>query len=195
MGSANCIGLMGGSFNPVHNGHISIASSFLESDVIDELWILLTPKSPHKDGEKLAGYVHRLEMLKIVFCSWDNVIVSDFERNLPTPSYTIQTISELKKKYPKKSFYLCLGEDSLANFSSWHKWKEILEKVSLLVASRPDFKPTDKTLLKKAFFVNHDEIAVSSTEVRKKIANGVDVQGLIPDSVLKYIKKHNLYTS
>lgn len=195
MNSANRIGLMGGSFNPVHKGHIAVAYSFLQSDIIDELWVMLTPQSPHKDGEKIARYDHRLKMLEIAFKDWDNVVVSNFEQKLPTPSYTIQTISELRKKYPNKSFYLCLGEDSLVNFNSWHKWEQILDKVSLLVASRPHFKPTNQTLLNKAFFVDHDEIAVSSTQVREKLANGVDVKDLIPDSVFRYIKENELYTS
>ena len=195
MGSSNSIGLMGGSFNPVHNGHTAIANSFLQSDIIDELWVLLTPESPHKEDEKSAQYFHRFEMLKMAFQDTKNVFVSDFEKQLPTPSYTIRTISEIKQKYSDKTFFLCLGEDSLAGFKTWHKWDEILDSVSLLIASRPDLQPTDKALIEKAHFVDHDEIDISSTEVREKIARKVDVEGLIPDSVLAYINEHNLYTS
>ena len=190
---ASSIGIMSGSFNPVHNGHIGIAHSFLESKYIDELWVLLTPESPHKKNENLASYAHRLQMLNAVFSETPGIRVSDFEKSLSTPSYTFNTIVELKKAFPEKDFFLCLGADSFKNFKTWFKWEEIIDLVSILIASRPGYSAFDNELRDKVFFVEHEEIKISSTKVREKIYNEDDVTELVPKHVLSYIHEHNLY--
>jgi nicotinate-nucleotide adenylyltransferase len=192
---ARRIGIFGGTFDPVHNGHISIAKSFLNSDYIETLWALLNPSPPHKPDEEFAPYTARLKMLKEAFKPIKGAVVSDLERELPEPTYTVQTISYLITSYPEDNFYLCMGKDSFLSFKSWHKWQEILEHCTLLVAERP-IKQTgkeDADILDHVKFVNHDPVQVSSTEIRKKIARKEPVDQLIPPPVLEIIRKEELY--
>ncbi len=120
------VGLLGGSFDPVHNGHLSIARSFVESSYISYLWLLLTPESPHKTQQEFTDYDLRFEMLSRAFKDDDNIVVSDVEKRLPPPYYTLQTLQHVTAQHPDKKFYLCMGEDSLVHFHTWHKWHNIL---------------------------------------------------------------------
>ncbi|MDZ7660232.1 nicotinate (nicotinamide) nucleotide adenylyltransferase [Fodinibius sp.] len=189
------IGLLGGSFDPVHNGHLSIAESFLESDLLDELWILLTPDPPHKIDRAQADYQLRLEMLQAAFKDFDNVNVSDIEKQLPQPSYTIQTLEYLKDQYPDNTFYLCIGGDSLRDFKQWKNWSKILDHTDLLVAQRPstDNNKIDNFLKDHVHYVDHDPIKISSTTIRDAVANGDDISGLVPSSVKGIIENEQLY--
>jgi nicotinate-nucleotide adenylyltransferase len=189
------IGLLGGSFDPVHNGHLSIAKSFLGSDLLDELWILLTPDPPHKADRPQADYQLRLEMLQFAFSDFDNIKVSDIEKQLPQPSYTIQTLKYLKEQYPEQTFYLCIGGDSLQDFKKWKDWQEILDYTDLLVARRPNMSinKIDKILRNDVHFVDHEPIEVSSTMIRDAVASGDDISGLVPSSVKHIIDNKQLY--
>ena len=191
----NSIGLLGGSFDPVHNGHLSIAESFLESDLLDELWVLLTPDPPHKTDKPQADKQLRLKMLETAFKDIDNIKVSDIEKQLPKPSYTIQTLKFLKDKYPNYTFYLCIGGDSLRDFKKWKDWRNILDHADLLVAQRPSavISKIDKFLRNHIHFVDHEPIEVSSTMIRDTVANGGDISGLVPSSVKYIIDKQQLY--
>jgi nicotinate-nucleotide adenylyltransferase len=188
------IGLFGGSFDPVHNGHIEAVNSFLESGLIDEIWILLTPAPPHKPDQKKTDFEHRYNMLKLAFQESDNIKISNLEKDLPKPSYTLQTILHLKAQHPDKTFFLCLGEDSLQSFHKWHKYDEILEECMLLVVDRPgsDHGDVDSDILEKSIFVDHKPKNISSTEIRR--ASNSSTRMKLPDEVLSYIQKNNLYT-
>ena len=188
------IGLFGGSFDPVHNGHIGAVYSFLNSKVIDEIWILLTPDPPHKRGKLKTDFEHRYNMLRLAFQESEFIQISDIEKELPKPSYTLQTISYLKDEYPAFTFFLCLGEDSLQSFHKWYKYDEILKECSLIVVDRPgsDHSSVDDKILQKTIFVDHKPVDISSTEIRhssrhSKLNN-------LPVEVKNYIQKNNLYT-
>lgn len=189
------IGLLGGSFDPVHNGHLSIARSFVHSPYISRLWILLTPDPPHKREQPLSSYTLRLRMLKEAFSGWSRVKVSDLEKKLPSPSYTVQTVEYLREQYPAKTFYLCVGEDSARNFTEWYQWEGILEQCELLVARRntTDDLKLDARIEKKAHIIPHDTVDISSTEIRKKIAAGQKYSDLVPESVAALIEEYQLY--
>ncbi|MEL7834602.1 nicotinate (nicotinamide) nucleotide adenylyltransferase [Fodinibius sp. Rm-B-1B1-1] len=191
------IGILGGSFDPVHKGHISIAKSFLESDYIDELWVLLTPDPPHKTETSLADYRYRLKMLQAAFGDIEGVNVSDLENKLSQPSYTIQTLKYLYETYPQHKFFLCIGGDSFQDFKSWKDWQQILAHCNLLVAKRPgtNTKNMDDSILKNTYFINHHPIAVSSTEVRELVRTGNDISNLVPKEVEQIIETNNLYNS
>ncbi len=195
--SEQTIGLLGGSFDPVHNGHISIAQSFLNSGLISELWILLTPDPPHKKENELNAYRERMEMLKAAFRTMIRVRVSDLEATLPRPSYTVQTLEYLQEKYPQKTFYLCLGEDSLRDFKQWKDWEKILDYCELLVARRPNTKAKQRELgpklASRTHFIDHQPIETSSTEIRNRISEGKDISHLVPQEVKKIIEQKNLY--
>ncbi len=188
------VGLFGGTFDPVHRGHISIAESFLNSGYIDELWILLTPFPPHKLKEKHVDYPNRLNMLKSAF-AYLNVKILTIENELPKPSYTYRTIQHLKSENPNTSFFFCMGEDSLEKFGTWKHYDLILNEADLLVAKRPDtnHEEVSKEILGKTVFVDHHPIDISSTEIRERIKEKDFIEKVLPDDVISLISKENLY--
>jgi len=195
--AGNRTGIFGGAFDPVHLGHLKIAESFLSSNLIDNLLVLPTHESPHKETDDQTGFSHRYEMLKLAFQGHRNVIVSDLETRLPSPSYTLRTIEYLQKTSPEQIYFLCIGEDSLSSFHKWWRYGEILRRVPLIVASRPgvDSSCVSDSVLESAIFVDHTEVDVSSTEIRKK-ARECDslLNTLVPENVAQYIFRHHLYT-
>ncbi len=188
------IGLFGGSFDPVHNGHIEAVGSFLNSNLVDEVWILLTPDPPHKAEQKKTDFKHRYEMLKLAFQESDRIKISDVEKELPKPSYTLQTIHHLKFQHPDYTFFLCVGEDSLQSFHKWYKYDEILKECSLMVVDRPgsDHSRVDPEILERTIFVAHQPMDISSTEIRET-SDFSSLQDL-PEEVHNYIQKNKLYT-
>lgn len=189
------IGLFGGTFDPVHNGHLSIAESFLNSGCIDELWVLLTPYPPHKPGNGNTPYQIRLSMLEAAFFGIPGITISTIENDLPKPSFTVNTIRYLKSRYLEHHFFFCMGEDSLSQFHTWKYYKEILEEAHLLVADRPgaDHKNVEQDILNKTTFVEHTPLAVSSSSVREALKSGKDVFSDVPEKVLLIIEKEHLY--
>lgn len=190
------IGLFGGTFDPVHNGHVSIAESFLSSGEIDELWVLLTPYPPHKQEITSASYELRLKMLNAAFKGMNSLKISSIENELPKPSYSIQTIRALKKDHRNVSFYYCMGEDNLANFHEWRSFEDIMEECKLLVARRPgvtheDVKPR---ILENTHFVSHTPLEISSTQIRKMVEREKEIRDLVPDKVLSIIENEQLYS-
>lgn len=187
------IGLFGGAFDPVHNGHVNVAGSFLNSHLIDELHLLPTPFPPHKELPNKTTFHHRFKMLQIAFSEWDRVVVNGIENQLSQPSYSLQTIKHLQDTYPSNIYFLCIGEDNLSTFHEWHQYREILDRVTLMVAARPGIEQNQKRteILEKAVFVAHDEIEVSSTDIRNA-SDPSNFSSVIPDSVLDYIQKHKL---
>jgi nicotinate-nucleotide adenylyltransferase len=184
------IGILGGTFDPVHIGHIKIVESFLDSNLIDEVQILVAPDPPHKTNRKITPFHHRFEMAVIAFSDFENVIVSDLENQLPKPSYTVQTIEYLQKQHSRDTFFLCMGEDNVQIFDQWYKSREILDLVTLIVAQRPGFgiDGVSSEILEKTIFVEHAPVDISSTDYRN-----AERKEMIPDHVLKYIRRHKLY--
>lgn len=192
------LGLLGGTFDPVHNGHISIIRSYLQSSLLDHLIVTLTPDPPHKQEDKLTEYSHRLQMLELALSEIQDLSISTIEKELPTPSYTVNTVHFYRDRYPDAELYLCLGEDSFKQFESWHRWQEILSLCALLVARRPGAEQMDSRHSEEAWshtrFVDHEPIDISSSMLRKNIKNGRKVNDFLPAEVIAYIRKHNLYT-
>ncbi len=189
------IGLFGGTFDPVHIGHVSIAKAFLNSGQIDELWILLTPFPPHKKKQKHVPYALRFNMLQLAFNKLKDISILTIENELPEPSYTYQSIAHLKALYPEHNFVFCMGEDSLAKFSTWKHYKRILDQVKLLVARRPgeNHFSVENHILSKTIFVDHEPVEAASSKIRELIENGEDVRRFLPLNVYELIKKEDLY--
>lgn len=189
------IGLLGGSFDPVHNGHISIAQSFLKSGYISELWILPAPDPPHKT-HALSDFNIRVEMLQAAFGERPDVRINEIEKQLSYPSYTVQTVKYLVEETPEVNFYLCVGEDSAMNFKEWFDWQVILDYCDLLIARRPDLNDynLDKQVAQKSHFVSHQPIGLSSTTIRASAMRGKDISNMVPPGVKHIIESRNLYT-
>lgn len=192
---AKRIGLFGGTFDPVHKGHESIADSFINSGLIDKLWVLLTPFPPHKQDDNHASYDHRCLMLEKVFQGKSGISISTIENSLSKPSYSVQTIRHLKEKYPDYQFFFCMGEDSLAKFHSWKYYEEILEECGLLVARRPgeSHESVEEKILRKTHFVDHEPLDIASSDIKSAILEGKEVQQLLHPAVYSIIEKEQLY--
>ena len=188
------IGLFGGTFDPIHNGHIQICESFLKSGYIDGLWIIPASIPPLKEHTVIASFANRFAMLKLAFQSKEHVRILDIEDSLPKPNYTIQTVQHLKKIHPNVDFKLCIGADSLKNIHSWYKYQELLLEIDLLVVSRPgvDVNNVENIDSHKINFVKHTDTHISSTEIREALKDRRDSKD-VPKTVLNYILQNDLY--
>jgi nicotinate-nucleotide adenylyltransferase len=189
------VGLFGGTFDPVHIGHLAAARSFLNSGLLSELWILLAPFPPHKNSATHASYSHRLEMLKTAFSGFERTKILTIENELPQPSFTYRTLKHLKSVYPDKDFYFCIGEDSLEHFHTWMKYDKILEETDLLVTKRPgaSHKKVLSHILNQSYFVEHEPIKVASSEIKERLKNGKSISNLVPEKVEVIIRERGLY--
>jgi len=190
------IGLLGGTFDPVHKGHVEIVTSFLKSTKIDKLWILLTPHPPHKPSQQFSSYSDRLAMLTHTFNGFKNIKISTLEKELEPPQYTFKTIEVIQNRYPDNRFLLCIGEDSYLNFHKWRNYTKILKMTGLLVAARPgyDMSAQKTEIIKKSVhFVDHEPVDISSSQIREYVKNGRPFKHLVPQRVYNIIEQKNLY--
>lgn len=178
-------GIFGGSFNPIHKGHIAICQTVCDSGFIDELWLMVSPLNPFKKSEKLLDDNLRLKLTKIAVQSYPNLKVSDFEFHLPRPSYMYNTLQNLRLAYNDREFTLIIGADNWKNFSRWYKAKEILEKYSLIIYPRKNFPIKKETLPINVHLLEMPLYTVSSTEIREKIRHGKDVSLWLEPAVNK----------
>ena len=191
-------GIMGGTFNPVHNAHLLIAELAREEFKLDRIIFMTGGNPPHKDGA--ISPQHRFNMTHIAIEGNERFIDDDFEINRPEKSYTVNTLEYLKEKYPDDELFFIVGEDSLEDLPTWYEPESILEMCSLLVFPRKSRetlmgtlnKMTDK-FGKRILPISAPVIGLSSTDIRKRIRDGKTVKYMIPDRVIEYIKQHNLY--
>ena len=189
------IGIYGGSFNPIHKGHTELAASIVQQGLVDELWLLVSPLNPLKSGEvsDIAEYGHRLRMAQLATEGIEGVKVSDFERHLPVPSYTVTTLGELRKAYPEHEFTLVIGADNWEQFPRWYRADEIIEKYRVLIYRRPGCEIEETSLPASVHVVDTPLFDISSTQIRTSIADGMPLTKWVDRKVLTYIKRHHLY--
>ena len=189
------IGIFGGSFNPIHVGHAIMASYVMQYSVLDQLWLMLSPQNPLKQGLTMAPDHDRLRMAELVTRRLDGVETSAFELTLPRPSYTIDTLRALQGKFPDDEFHLLIGADNWALFDRWRSHDEILRDFHVIVYPRRGFEiVVPDALANRVAVIDAPLVEVSSTGVREALAQGRDVSFYVPDDVFRYIKKNNLYT-
>ena len=183
--------LFGGTFNPLHNGHLTIARSVLEQGLADEVWILITPCNPWKAGQKLLNDRVRYEMAANAVRDIPGICASDYEFSLPKPSYTANTLRHISADYPDRKFILTIGADNLAKFSNWRDSDYILENYPIIVYPRQDYPiqeiPPTVTILDMPL------INLSSTEIRNLVKQGKPIDHLVPPSVAQTIAEKALY--
>ena len=189
------IGIYGGSFNPIHKGHTQLAAFIVAQGLVDELWLLVSPLNPLKSGEvsNIAEYEHRLKMAELATEGIEGVNVSDFERHLPLPSYTINTLGELQKAYPEHEFVLVIGADNWEQFPRWYHADEIIEKYHILIYRRPGCEIDETTLPASVQVVDTPLYDVSSTQIRESVKKGRMMRRWLDEKVARYIKRNHLY--
>lgn len=187
------IGIYSGTFDPIHTGHAILASYIAQSGLVDEVWLLVSPRNPLKKEAAAASDEERLQMARLAAEGLPGVTVSDFEMHLPLPSYTYRTLRDLRESYPDHQFRLIVGADNWCSFSSWADWERILSEFGLIVYPRPGFTveglPAGSSLIADAPL-----IGISSSGIRSDLAAGRCVRYLVPDPVLAYIRDHKLYS-
>ena len=187
------IGLYFGSFNPIHIGHLAIANYIVEFSDIEQLWFMVSPQNPLKQQATLLADHHRYEMVYLAIEEYPKFRASNFEFSLPKPSYTINTLTHLQEKYPMHEFVLIMGSDSLETLHKWKNYELLLEKYSIIVYPRPDYK--------KCEFENHPHVSmfeaplmeISASFIRNSIKSGKNIKAFLPPKVWEYMDEMNFY--
>lgn len=189
------IGLFFGSFNPIHIGHLAIANYIVEYSDIDQLWFIISPHNPLKNKVDLASEIHRKMMAEIAIDNDTRFKISDIEFDLPKPSYTTKTLSELKSKYPNKKFSIIMGEDNLATLHLWKDYEKIVSNHKIFCYPRAE--KTEYAPLKNANIqlVDAPLLNISSTIIRDALKDNKNVKFFIPHRVYEYILDNGIYFS
>lgn len=187
------IGIYGGSFDPIHTGHAMIANFVAQCNVVDEVWIMVSRRNPLKTNGTVATDIERIEMAELVAINCRNVKVTDIELTLPTPSYTIDSLKELKKRNPEHQFKVIVGSDSLKNFHNWKNSEEILKDYGLIVYPRPGYPLPGIDPDGMVFLSGAPEFSISSSLVREYVMSGWNINYFVPKDVSDYIIKNHLY--
>ena len=167
------IGIFGGSFNPIHCGHIALAQAVQKQCGMDEVWLMVSPQNPLKQQADLLDDNLRLELAQKALEGVEGVCASDYEFHLPKPSYTWNTLHQLSEDYPDCEFFLLIGGDNWAHFERWRQWKDILRNYDVIVYPRDEYPGTIDVPL----------LDVSSTEIRQKVRAGECISGLVPETI------------
>lgn len=194
------IGLLGGTFDPIHFGHINLAFELMEKWGLDKIWFIPARHNPLKGHSTPVAEQHRLMMLKLAIQGIPQLEIQTCELERTTPSYTVDTIRQLLASNHHHQFFLLLGEDLISSFLSWKEPREIVQLVPVLVGSRALGKEChiDDPIVDEAFSAGWTKtrlLDISGTEIRRRVAVGLYCGHLVPASVLDYISVHKLYTS
>jgi len=208
------IAVFGGTFNPIHNGHLAIAHSILDFGLADEVWLMVTPCNPWKQDQTMPDNDVRLEMVRAAVQGRSGLVASDFEFSLPFPQYTSTTLKALTESFPQHEFVLAMGADNWVRFTEWHDWPFIADNFELIVYPRPGYdipsSPAGQDMMSSPDGQNIQSLPagletarvtcldcvlndVSSTLVRSKVASGLPVDSLVPLSVAQFISSRRLY--
>jgi len=188
------IGILGGSFNPVHAGHMMLASFLSQWGYVDEVWLSLSPRNPLKEPGELLPDMKRLAMLNIAVKGSTGIDICDIELSLPKPSYTINTLEVLRERYPEYKFKLIIGSDNWRIFDQWRASDRILDEFGVIVYLRPGY-PVERRHIDGLEVVDAPMMNVSSTFIRNAIARGRNMNYFLPTGVYKYIIDNRLYKS
>ena len=186
------IGLYFGAFNPVHDGHVSVANYVLNNCKLDKVWLILTPQSPHKRNNILIDFKHRYSMLQIAFEKHKNILPKDVEKNLQSPNYSIDTLEYLKAKNAKNIFSVIIGNDNMDKFTTWKEYNRIIENHTIYVYPRKSLVGESKMIHQNIHYLNGPHIDVSATGIRKSIAANQVSNLKIHPKVFKYLTSNNI---
>lgn len=195
------IALFGGSFNPIHSGHIKLIETIKRNFDIQKFLLMPTAVSPHKSNAEMTTSEHRLNMCKLACKHLDYVEVSDLEIKRQGKSYTYLTVNDLKNFYPDDKIFLVIGADMFMSFQTWKNFEYILKNVTLIAVPRDDV--SSEAMIEyshilenygaECFILDNTVMNVSSSEIRYKLKNKIDISGLLDKKVLSYIVNNHIY--
>jgi nicotinate-nucleotide adenylyltransferase len=186
------IGLYFGSFNPIHIGHLIIASYIANSTDVQKIWFVVSPQNPHKPSSSLLNEYQRLHLVNLAIEGDDRFKASNIEFTLPKPSYTIDTLAYLQEKYPNYEFDIIIGSDSINNLHNWKNYEQLIKNYSFLVYERPGFFPNFSTEI-KATLIKAPMLDISSTQIRNYIKSSKSISYLTTKAVEEEIIRYGYY--
>lgn len=201
------LGIFGGTFDPVHFGHLALAEECLAAANLDELWLVPAASPPHKGGKKISRFDQRKEMLELAIAGNEKFKVEPMEADRPGPSFTIDTLQEIHKRKPDDELFLIIGGDSALEFSTWKDPAKIASLATIIVRIRPGFiMPTEQEFISqlgkelgihpKVIFVSGPPyLDVSSSLLKERVSNNKSIRYLLPRAVEVYIQQKKLYLS
>jgi nicotinate-nucleotide adenylyltransferase len=187
------IGLFFGSFNPVHVGHLIIASQVVEQTDRDEVWFVVSPQNPFKRKDSLLDQRQRLHLVRLAIGDDDRLRASDVEFGLPVPSYTVDTLAHLGERHPAHDFALIMGSDNLQSLPKWKNAPVLLDRYRMLVYPRPGFDGGALREHPAVRWLDLPLLQISATFVRQAIAEGRSTRYLLPDPVYRYVEEMGFY--
>jgi len=186
------IGLYFGSFNPVHTGHLIIASHIVNNTDTQQIWFVVSPQNPLKKSTTLLNEYHRLHLVRLAVEDNTQFKANDTEFKLPKPSYTIDTITYLKEKYPQHDFSIIMGSDSFQNIDKWKNYQKLIGSNRIIIYLRPGFE-VGSAVGGNIVLLKAPLLEISATDIRKLIKSGKSARYLLPDKVLKEIEENGYY--
>ena len=176
-------GIFGGSFNPIHNGHIALAETIRRLAGLDEVWLMVSPQNPLKQSDGLLDDRLRMDMARKALEGHDALKASDYEMGLPRPSYTWNTLCHLTADYPDRRFTLIIGGDNWQLFDRWYRHDDIIKSYPVIVYPRRGSTLRQDDMPQGVTLVDTPLLDISSTAVRQRIAAGDDITGLVPETI------------
>ena len=187
------IGLYFGSFNPVHHGHLIIASHVVQSTELDQVWFVVSPQNPLKPAAGLLNEYHRLFLIKAAIDGENQLRASDIEFKLPKPSYTIDTLTYIREKYPQHEFSIIMGSDSYQNLPRWKNYQQLLKDTEFYIYVRAGFEKIPSYAGANARILDAPLLQISATHIRDILKEGKSIRYLVPDVVKEEIERNRYY--
>ena len=188
------VGILGGTFDPIHNGHLEAADAARRELMLDRIMLLPARTPPHRSSEPRASAFHRFAMAALAATTRPGMEVSDLELHRDGPSYTSITLQQLHAEgYKPSQLFFILGADAYAEIAAWHDYPRLLDFSNFVIVSRPGIPTSHVTSGPRLFFVAADTPDVSSTEIRRRVSAGESIDGLVPSIVADHIRRHRLY--
>jgi nicotinate-nucleotide adenylyltransferase len=193
------LGLFGGTFDPIHLGHLILAEQCRESCGLDRVWLIVAGSPPHKPGGRTA-VGHRLEMARIAVAGHPAFAVSDIEATRPGPHYSVETLESIRRDHPGDELFFLIGADSLADLPSWREPVRIAQLATIVVVNRPGLEEVDPARLPDfgpgshpLAWVSIPPVGIASSDLRRRLAEGRSIRYMVPRGVEAYIDAHGLY--
>ena len=186
------IGLFFGSFNPIHHGHLMVASFIANHTDLQQVWLVVSPQNPHKTQSSLLNEYDRLHLAQLAIEDDAQIKVSDIEFKLPKPSYTIDTLTYLEEKYPQHNFFVIMGSDSFQNLPKWKNFEALVKNYQFIVYRRPGFDITEK-FGADVTYLEAPMLELSATLIRNNCKDGITIRYLVPEDVRLEIERNNYF--